>query len=176
MNIVFLDVDNVLNCDTSTSHCGQYTGVDNDKIQRLKKIVDETNAIIVLISDWKIGYSPNINECLPHAQYLVKHLKRYGLHISDVTVDERPEFRGAGIKSWLKKVEDLPNINYVILDDCLFDYEREDLAFHLVLCNHKRGLGDIEMKQAIGILKFGKYCILRRKEQYENEEIILWDK
>lgn len=152
MNIIFLEVDNVLNCDTSTSHCGNYTGVDNDKIQRLKKIVNETNAIIVLISDWKIGYSPNINECWPHTQYLVKHLKRYGLHISDVTVDERPEFRGAGIKSWLKKVGDLPDINYVILDDRLFDYEEQNLVTHLVRCNHKCGLGDIEMKQAIDIL------------------------
>lgn len=152
MNIIFLEVDNVLNCDTSTSHCGNYTGVDNDKIQRLKKIVNETNAIIVLISDWKIGYSPNINECWPHTQYLVKHLKRYGLHISDVTVDERPGFRGAEIKKWLKKVEDLPDINYVILDDRLFDYEEQNLVTHLVRCNHKCGLGDIEMKQAIDIL------------------------
>ena len=54
MKVIFLDIDGVLNCGTTTELTK--TGdrfVENKFIERLKKIVDETGAKVVLSSDWR---------------------------------------------------------------------------------------------------------------------------
>lgn len=50
MKIIFLDVDGVLNCQNSKSNCYGIMGIDDDKVSRLRKIVECTDAKIVLIS------------------------------------------------------------------------------------------------------------------------------
>ena len=50
MKIIFLDIDGVLNCSESKSECLGYTGIDTVRIKRLKRIIEETNAKIILIS------------------------------------------------------------------------------------------------------------------------------
>ena len=56
MKVIFLDVDGVLNCNKSKSRCNLCVGIDADKIKRLKEIIDETGAYIVLTSTWKDYY------------------------------------------------------------------------------------------------------------------------
>ena len=53
--IIALDIDGVLNCDTTKARSPSgYIGVSDKLIKRLKKIVDDTGAKIVLSSDWRI--------------------------------------------------------------------------------------------------------------------------
>ena len=56
MKVIFLDVDGVLNCQKTEAKCRGFIGVDSKKVKLLKKIVDATDAKIVLSSSWKIGW------------------------------------------------------------------------------------------------------------------------
>ena len=53
MKIIFLDIDGVLNCDTTVESCGNYLGIDNSKLKLLAEIVDKTKAKVVLTATWK---------------------------------------------------------------------------------------------------------------------------
>ena len=52
MKVIFLDVDGIL---TYINSGEQNEGIDETRVERLKEIVDETDAKIVIISSWK-GY------------------------------------------------------------------------------------------------------------------------
>ena len=56
MKVIFLDIDGVLNCQSSKSSCHGMVGIDNDKVKRLKEIVKATGAKMVLISTWKTDW------------------------------------------------------------------------------------------------------------------------
>ena len=54
MNVVFLDIDGVLNDDNTTEKTPQgFIGIDDEKVIFLKKICDKLKATIVLSSDWR---------------------------------------------------------------------------------------------------------------------------
>lgn len=160
MKVIFLDIDGVLNCRTSKSYChddecGLITGIDSDKVKRLAKIVEATNAKIVLSSDWRVGWEKYYTTRKPsHAKYLDNHLKKKG----NLTIfDKTPLFysgywRGEEILTYLKAC---PNItNYVILDDTFFeDFSDKRIEEHLVLTNHSVGLTDADCEKAIDILE-----------------------
>lgn len=42
MKIVFLDIDGVLNCEGSRSHCVGYRGIDDKRVENLAKIIKAT--------------------------------------------------------------------------------------------------------------------------------------
>ena len=166
MNAIFLDIDGVLNCHTSKSKCGQYTGIDKDKVKRLARIVNETNSKIVLTSTWKHGWQPNHAYSIErtslyefpenyHAKYLDNHLMKKGkLTIYDKTHDNHNNiyYRGSGIYNWL---ESHPKVkNWVVLDDDRFpDFETFGIYPHLVLTNPLLGLTDDDADAAIEILE-----------------------
>ena len=161
MKIIFFDVDGVLNCEStekgvrSKSRCGSFTGIDKDKVKRLATIVEKTNAKLVLISDWKIGWEPfkRYDKALnPHAKYLDDHLKRKGdLYIIDKTEDEEPDLRGSGIKNWLSRHPDVTD--WIVLDDTYFsDYFDSNIVEHLILTDPIVGLTDENVEAAIKIL------------------------
>ena len=56
MNVIFLDIDGVLNYSESESRNGLYLGIDSKRIKNLAKIVAATDAKIVLTSTWKDSY------------------------------------------------------------------------------------------------------------------------
>jgi len=66
--VIFLDVDGVLNCETSKSYVitenrKVLTGIDKDKVKRLASIVAATGADIVLTSSWKNGWFQSNGIC-----------------------------------------------------------------------------------------------------------------
>ena len=67
MKIIFLDIDGVLNCQKSQSKCGGLIGIDDKKVKVLRKIVESTNAKIVLCSSWKSGWEYNKDDQMEHA-------------------------------------------------------------------------------------------------------------
>ena len=155
MKIIFLDIDGVLNCNTSKSRCGDFIGIDKDKVKRLASIVEQTNAKLVLISDWKIGWEPfkrydKVEN--PHAKYLDDHLERKGkLYLIDKTRESNLNLRGSGIRDWLTKHPDVTA--WVILDDYAFsDYSDIDIVSHIIYTDPATGLTDNDVAEAINIL------------------------
>ena len=158
MNIVFLDVDGVLNCDTTkekvTDYTGtQYIGVDDVLVEKLAKIINATDSEIVLTSSWKTCWDvtmPN-DEMEPMAKYLVLKLKKQGLHIIDRTIDRGKGDRGYGIKRWLKRFPEVER--WIVLDDQEFlDYEEQGILPHLIKTSFSCGLTDENVSDAIKFL------------------------
>ncbi len=155
MKVIFLDVDGVLNCQSSKSRCADYRGIigiDNDKVKRLRRIVETTKAKIVLCSSWKSRWERVYKEDQGElANYLDRKLKRERLHIIDKTKDNGCD-RGDGIIKWVGEhnVE-----SFIILDDDMFDYESLDLASRVIKTSFyadNGGLQDEHVELAIALL------------------------
>lgn len=154
MKVIFLDVDGVLNfAGTEAKTPNGCMGIADTCVKKLKQIVDETNAFIVLISTWKREWNMDIEKCLPNGKYLVKKLDRRGLHIMDKTEDHIDD-RGKGIYEWLKRH---PNVtDWVVLDDEVFDDYKDYIPQdNRVITNYILGLTDSDAEQAIEILNKG---------------------
>ena len=152
MNIIFLDVDGVLNEAYSQSRAPNgCIGVDDDKVKRLKKIVDATGAKIVLCSTWKMGWSRDPELCDNDAAYLNKKLAREHLRIRDKTEDKITD-RGHGIINWLAKCAG--QHKWIVLDDDIFkDYKECGIMPHLVKTSFALGgLQDEHVEKAIDLL------------------------
>ena len=151
MKVIFLDVDGVLNTPSSESRCGEYIGIDDEKVEKLKKIVEKTKAEIVLISTWK-KYWRKEEKLMPlqdySANYLDEKLAKQGLKAIDKTKDKadgRYLSRGESILEYVYRnnVE-----NYIILDDCQFDYDGCDLTDNYIKTNQIEGLSEQQVKAA----------------------------
>lgn len=131
MKIIFTDVDGVLNEDTTPSRTKtRMIFVDEEKLLRLKRIVDETGAKIVLSSTWR--YDRNDPKYNGDFLELREAFHNVGLDFFDFTpVDAIGIRRGMEIKAWLGlhrgEVE-----QFIILDDELFDFEERGLLPRLV--------------------------------------------
>ena len=96
MKVIFLDIDGVLNTEQTfidIHNEWKVTGnrrieIDEFRVQFLKRIVEETNAKIVLSSSWKIFYKKENNILIPEfkaAIQLNEILNKYNLEIYDIT-------------------------------------------------------------------------------------------
>lgn len=156
MKAIFLDIDGVLNCQTTKDYCGLWLGIDDDKIKRLHQIADTTSAQIVLTSTWKYDwYRVEKEKQDDLANYLDRKLAAEGLEILDKTEDLWSD-RGAGILRWVKahQVE-----SFVILDDEPFDYAEQNLLNRVIGTiegNDNGGLQDEHVEKAIKILNKNK--------------------
>ena len=151
MKIIFLDIDGVLNCDTTVESCGNYLGIDNSKLKLLAEIVDKTKAKVVLTSTWKDKWFRGGGQKYKQdelANYLDTEFFRYGIIVYDKTTDDLFD-RGLGIRRWKaeKEVE-----SFVILDDNVFDYKEQMLVSNLILTDGHKGLTEDDVKRAINIL------------------------
>jgi hypothetical protein len=124
MKLIFLDIDGVLNCAGTASRAPSgCIGIDDDKIKRLKEIVDATGAKVVLTSTWKTEwFKTEFKEDLPKdGAYLEKKLKSNGIFLFDKTDEPTWDKRGVGILSFVGKYKE--NVeSFVILDDESFDF------------------------------------------------------
>lgn len=131
-NVIFLDVDGVLNCSTTTQtvkhHSTRkflFTGIDPKKVENLKAIADEYQAIIVLSSSWKDDWLENSI----YGRYLNDNLKAFGLTIYDCTTDMGWN-RGEGIRNWLNVH---PHDKWIAIDDEVFrDFGKYHISEHLL--------------------------------------------
>lgn len=156
MKVIFLDIDGVLNTPSSESRCGEYIGIDDEKVEKLKKIVKKTKAEIVLISTWK-KYWRKEEKLKPmqdySATYLDEKLAKQGIKAIDKTKDKADGqylSRGESILEYVYR----NNVEkYIILDDCQFDYDGCDLSVKLIKTNQTEGLTDISVYKACEILQ-----------------------
>ena len=116
MKVIFLDVDGVLNNMTWAKKMYEEEGIPvfrNDilcesSLLLLQKLVQETDAEIVLSSSWRRIPSARAN--------LVKTLEKYGMTIHSDT-PYVGGIRGEDIARWMKRNRDIKLEAYVILDD-----------------------------------------------------------
>ena len=162
--VIFLDVDGVLNCETSKSYVitedGKIlTGIDKDKVKRLAWIVAATGADIVLTSSWRNGwYASNgflfgSTALSNHAKYLRNHLYKKGkFFIRDKTLTSH-KGRGEEIIIWLEMHPQTKA--WVVLDDEEWSdfYEHDEIMRHWVKTDYETGLTDEDATAAIQILK-----------------------
>ncbi len=156
MKFLFLDVDGVLNNihteDTAPSGC---LGVSRRLIRNLADIIEKTGAIIILTSDWKIGWESFDFCCSNDAKYLNKKLSKEKIRITGKTYDEHIydrffEDRGKGIKRFLSQQINVES--YVVIDDHVFLDFDEDIKSRLVKTDASVGLTEEDVERAIEIL------------------------
>ena len=162
MKVIFCDVDGVLNnAETKAKSPSGYTGVSDELIQRLKRIVSETGAVIVLSSDWRLVKADPVHG--KDYRYLVRRLRFVGhLRIEDHTDDIAWRYRGLEIRQYVDRHPQVTE--FVVLDDLPFsDFPRHGLLGHLVLTDRKKGLTDSDVERAIRILKGEKVTPCERR-------------
>lgn len=157
MKIIFLDIDGVLN----SNFTDEYTKsgslfVDDDKVRLLKKLIDETNAKVVLSSTWRVGWNHlqlGVESQLMHDFVELRDkLWEHGIELYDRTIilDAFMRRRGEEIQAYLDNHDDIDG--YVILDDLNGKYLRPCSA-HLVQTSEWRGLEEKHIKVAKRILE-----------------------
>lgn len=135
MNIIFLDVDGVLNSAKELSE-GPFSKIS---LSVLKRIVDETNAKIVVISSWRLlEFSRKL---------LLSELEKYQKSVIGMTphlTSNREE-----IMTYLKSNE-FSNLNFIILDDQVIEYQ--DLEEHVIKIDPYFGLNEEHLETCIHLL------------------------
>jgi hypothetical protein len=111
VQVVFLDIDGVLNCKTTSNPRKFPYVVDKKLLARLAQLLKRTKAKVVLSSTWR--YDP---VGLMAAKY-------WGVPFIDVTPDMPHRARRDEIRTWLKKHKDVTR--FIVIDDD--DDELDDL-------------------------------------------------
>jgi len=150
MNLIFLDVDGVLNSikklkivyhKTNKPHSGYNYPFDEECLENLKVLVHKTNSKLVITSTWRKDIE-GINT-------LLNVLKQYGL--DKEVIGYTPDLgkpRGIEIKEFLNALEYQPN--FIILDD---NSDMEDLLPYLIKTDLKIGLTEKNVEEGIQKIK-----------------------
>lgn len=159
MKVIFLDIDGVLDVFSSKRYLQTLLP---EAVERLKRIVERTEAKIVVVSTWRLGskkYREMLGEQKSHQQecdnwlQLEETLKENGMPVFDVTPwrADLPN-RTAEVLCFLEEHPDIES--YVILDDCYGDdYSgSEELRKRLVFVDALKGLQEKDVEAAVGIL------------------------
>lgn len=154
MNVVFLDIDGVLNNDVTKSKTPMgFTGINNNLLKRLACLTKTTNAVVVLSSTWKDEWNSNPMKRTEDGEYLQKKFNQCGICIADKIDDHLTgvSHRGAAIKLYLDKYKNIEN--YVILDDFEFDFATYEIVQnHFVKTNPTLGFTKENLKEALKIM------------------------
>ena len=150
MKAIFLDIDGVLNnLFTDEFTPDGFVGISETLSDHLTNIIDTEPDVIkvVLSSSWKL-----MEEGTADYEYMMLRLSEADAAPIGFTEepDEEGMLRGKGILNYLDEHEEITE--FVILDDYIFDFEKEGLVPHLVLTNEIRGLTNDDVETAIAIL------------------------
>ena len=151
MKILFLDIDGVLNSRPyDLQRTAEQGNIDETRLQLLKQIVDETQALIVLSSSWRKHWEKDLSQCDDIGKEIDELFAKYQLQIYDKTPCLPDNDRAEEIRTWVSQHNDVNA--YVILDDIAFGWG--ELTPHLVKTNYRigRGLEAKHVQKAIDIL------------------------
>ena len=165
--VIFLDIDGVLNDEGDEYDKGVI--IDQDMVKRLGRIVEATDADVVLSSSWKRAYKRFVENGFiaekndERLKLLYESLKAVGITIRGVTplsMETGPSARPFEIRDWLMKCHGI--FSYVILEDDTFwdwgflqrnvvstvrvDHTREEYRRFV------KGLTDEHVEKAIALL------------------------
>jgi hypothetical protein len=164
MQIIFLDIDGVLNSrdfynrsENDPSFDGLAWGggqLDTQALQRLDRLVRTSGAFIVISSSWRHIW--NFHE-------IAKMFAERGFKSSDRIISQTPSsksgHRGTELQDWLDtdaeraRIDDggSQTLSYVILDDSS-DFNRDQMP-RFVHTNPNHGLTDQDVQRALTILR-----------------------
>ena len=139
-NIIFLDIDGVLNNEETKEKIGHICGIDDSLLIKLKELVTLFNADIVLSSSWRLFWNRDlINDGINnwrgrskkrYGRYLNIKFAKYGLQITDKTEDIYWAYRAMEIAKYLTEHPEIEN--FIILDDEQFAWHKYGLEKHWI--------------------------------------------
>ena len=154
MKIIFLDFDGVMVTDRyqaqltdSNSPLRDDYGAKFDPVcvENLRRIIDSTDADIVVISTWKMEMGLDDIQKMWDARQLPGK-------VIGVTPDIDPVHRGNEIAAWLNAYGE--ECQYAIIDDCpILDFFREEQLPHLFKVDERTGLDEKTVTKVIELLK-----------------------
>lgn len=153
MNIIFLDVDGVLNNIKDAEELYEKTRkpivgfewpFSKISLNVLKRIVDDTDAQIVVTSSWRLRKQGR--------EILLSELEKYNLkeRVIGWTPSLKAFDREKEIIAYLKSIE-YENLNFIILDDEVSWYK--DLENNVIKTNAYFGLNEEHLEKSINLLK-----------------------
>lgn len=153
---IFLDIDGVLNCASTTSRIGIHPFVDEEKIKLLKTIIDSTGASVVLSSSWRYGAFTTADEIERlFLIELVRTFREHGLELWHSVTPPSADgclHRGKEILKWL---ETNPGVEkWVVIDDVAEDLD--GVMDHAVITTWENGLTKTLAKRIINMLNEGE--------------------
>lgn len=171
MNIIFLDIDGVLNSgpwmniETAEAQAWwrrfgnhQISLLDPKNVAVIAKLVHETGAKVVISSSWREAYSIElIKEMFSHDVFFsINHIQEF----VDAIIDRTPlrkecldnvKCRGHEIQEWLNKTTHKVE-SFVILDD---QNDMKEMICYTVLTDFEKGLTENNALTARGLLENG---------------------
>ena len=157
MKVIFLDIDGVLNSQMLIEK-NENEKIDINAVKLLKSLVDQSGALVVMSSGWKLWFDENMVTDDVEAQFLYDILYQYGIEIygktPDFSTDEIrtkrtfAEVKAKEIMAWLEKHCDVDK--YVILDD--LNLKNDQINANLVQTDGTVGITEEDVKQALEIL------------------------
>lgn len=162
MKIIFLDIDGVLNSmqfyENKTNENLLKEPFDQTNALHLKKIVEATDAKIVLTSTWRGGWEKDPEKCTLEGQLLNEFFSSLGISIYDKT-DVLNTGRAREIKEYLKNSPEKIS-RYVILDDNDFQWKKNRLSRYVVQTDfNDGGLKEAHAQRAITILNRKRFFL-----------------
>ena len=145
MKVLFLDVDGCLNSEQwftrDSKNEESYVGlreIDPKAILRVKEVLQQTGAKVVLSSVWRI---------IPE---MTKELEAWGIPVFDSTPVLATNHRASEISAWLAAH---PEVSiFAIIDDDDDAGDSTVLAPRFIQTSWKRGIQDIHVHALIGLL------------------------
>lgn len=112
MNVIFFEVDGVLNFEGSEAKAPDNSlGIAESRVKLLKRLTEQDNSKLILFGSWKKDWNFDDSKCTAKGTYLNKKLDRRGLHILDKTKDL--DTLEDEVADWLKRHPNVEN-HYVI--------------------------------------------------------------
>ena len=161
--VIFLDIDGVLNSNFwNDSHQVEISDgklIDSEKVKLLAKLIEATEAEIILHSGWRFWFDEKVKPLRYEASYLESVLVTHGLRISGITPDlsddeikrtkKFSKVKASEILLWLK---DNPQVDsWLVLDD--LDLHNEVIAKHQIMTDSSEGITEEDVAKAISILQ-----------------------
>jgi len=142
-NLIFLDIDGVLNSEHFYQITPYYTWdlFDPVCVILLNKLIKENNAFLIISSDWRKTYG------ISQIRDIFKQNKIKGTIIDCTSIEFNKE---KGINEYLKKLSKKLKVNYIVLDD-----EKLNIN-NLVQTNLKYGFSFKDYEKASKILNNNK--------------------
>ncbi len=162
MKIIFLDVDGVLNSsDWNHSNKDKVKNgflIDETKVALLGKLIENTNAKIVLHSGWRFWFDNNFKPVKKESEYFNELLLKCSISFYDFTPDFSTEeirrtkefslVKADEILSWLKEHREVSG--WVVIDD--LDLHNSIISAHQVKPDSACGLSVENIRKAEKIL------------------------
>ena len=145
MKIIFLDIDGVLNSRKSLANFKSLWQLSPDNISQLNRIIDATNAKIVISSSWR--YCKEISSELE--SYLNNDCGIKGEIIGRTPVIGFSRRRGCEIATWVEEWQGETIESFVILDD---GSDMEPFMDRLCQTSFEVGLTEKDADKAIKML------------------------